>query len=294
MINAENLRKRLIFAAWGIPLGWWVINSTLSVTPRSFATILPGHLAVIFLLVMASYEYIKLLSGSFLKNGFWLSYPWIVVFLALDVIGYAVPMRYAIFLLLVLVAVEAAVWGKKNVGKWRRASLLFSGMVFLYIAGTSMASLYQEPFQSAFRRFDHAMLSQMGVATVVLSTFVCDTMAYFTGCLWGKHHFSSISPNKTIEGSFGGFIGAAVACTLCWVFLKNPAYPVSIGVIMGILIGISAQAGDLLISLIKRHFQVKDASDLIPGHGGILDRFGSLFFTAPIIGLLFWIVKKLT
>jgi phosphatidate cytidylyltransferase len=132
----------------------------------------------------------------------------------------------------------------------------------------------------------------MGVVTVVLSTFICDSMAYFTGCLWGKHHFSTISPNKTIEGSFGGFAGAALACILCWEFLKNPAYSAIIGVLMGILIGVSAQAGDLLISLIKRHFQVKDASDLIPGHGGILDRFGSLFFTAPVIGLFFWIIKK--
>jgi phosphatidate cytidylyltransferase len=76
------------------------------------------------------------------------------------------------------------------------------------------------------------------------------------------------------------------------MFFRSPEYPLGLGVIMGILIGISAQAGDLLISLIKRHFSVKDASDLIPGHGGVLDRFGSLFFAAPTLGLFFWIVHK--
>jgi CDP-diglyceride synthetase len=294
MINADNLRKRLVFAAWGIPVGWYVVNATVSLTPRSFATVLPAHAAIVFLIVMASYEYIKMLSGSFEKNGFWISYPWIVISLALDIIGHPIPMKFTIFILLMLVAVEAVVWGNKNIGKWRRASLLFSGMVFLFIAGTSMLNLYQEPFQSAFRRFDKAMVSQMGVITVVLSVFICDSMAYFTGCLWGKHHFSTISPHKTLEGSFGGFIGAAVTCFLCWRFLKDPNYPLGIGIVMGILIGVSAQAGDLLVSLMKRHFQVKDASDLIPGHGGILDRFGSLFFTAPAIGLFFWIIKNLT
>ena len=64
------------------------------------------------------------------------------------------------------------------------------------------------------------------------------------------------------------------------------------GLIMGLLIGVSAQAGDLLVSLIKRYFKVKNASELIPGHGGILDRFGSVFFTAPTLGLFFWIVNK--
>jgi phosphatidate cytidylyltransferase len=61
---------------------------------------------------------------------------------------------------------------------------------------------------------------------------------------------------------------------------------------MGLFTGISAQAGDLLVSIIKRYFKVKDASDLIPGHGGVLDRFGSVFFTAPTLGLLLWIVNK--
>jgi phosphatidate cytidylyltransferase len=284
-----------VFAAWGIPVGWWVINSTMSLTPRSWEIVLPGQVATVFLIVMACYEYIKLLSVSFPKNGFWMSYFWIVAFLVLEIVDrWSIPMKYAIFILLMIVAFEAIIWGKKNIGKWRRASLLFSAVVFLYIAGTSMLNFYQEPFQSFFRHYRQSMLSQMGVLTVVLSVFICDSAAYFVGSLWGKHHYSTISPNKTIEGSIGGLIGAFISCFLCWTFIRNPAYGIGIGIFMGILIGISAQAGDLLISLIKRHFQVKDASDLIPGHGGVLDRFGSLFFAAPTMGMFFWIVHKLS
>ena len=293
MIKADNLRKRLVFAAWAVPAGWWVINATMSLAPPSVGVFLPGQAAVVLLIVMACYEYIKMLSISFQKNGFWICYPWIIVSLGFDIIGRSIPMKFVIFILLMLVAFEAVVWGKRNIGKWRRASLLFSAMVFLYIAGTSMLGLYQEPFQSMFRHSSRAMFSQMGIITVVLSVFICDTMAYFVGGLFGKHHYSTISPNKTIEGSVGGFVGALIACVICWTFLRNPAYSIGIGVVMGIFIGISAQAGDLLVSLIKRHFQVKDASDLIPGHGGVLDRFGSLFFAAPTVGLFFWIVHKL-
>jgi CDP-diglyceride synthetase len=292
MINARELGKRLIFCAWGIPLGWWIINSAISVVPKSLGTVLPGQIAALLLIILACYEYIKMLAVSFPKNGFWLSYLWIVSFLSLDLIGQSVPMKFAIFILLILVAFEAIVWGDKNTGRWKRASLLFSAIVFLYIAGISLLNFYQEPFQSFFRHFSHPMLSQMGIIMIILSVFLCDSGAYFVGSIWGKHRYSTISPNKTIEGSIGGFLVAFIACPLCWFYWGNPKYPWFIGLIMGLLIGVSAQAGDLLVSLIKRYFKVKNASELIPGHGGILDRFGSVFFTAPTLGLFFWVVNK--
>jgi CDP-diglyceride synthetase len=292
VINTRELGKRLIFCAWGIPAGWWIINSTTSIVPKSLGSVLPGQIAAVFLIILACYEYIKMLAVSFQRNGFWLSYLWIVAFLGLDLFGQSMPMKFAIFILLILVAFEAIVWGDKNTGRWKRASLLFSAIVFLYIAGISLLNFYQEPFQSFFRHFSQPMLSQMGIIMIILSVFLCDSGAYFVGSLWGKHRYSTISPNKTIEGSLGGFLVAFIACPLCWHYWGNPKYPWFMGLIMGLLIGISAQAGDLLVSLIKRYFKVKNASELIPGHGGILDRFGSVFFTAPTLGLFFWIVNK--
>lgn len=292
MINTKDLLKRCSFALWAAPAGWWVINSTMSLIPKSAGTLLPAQVAVFLIIGIACYEYITLLTAPFPKNGFWLSYLWVLPLLGLELFGFDIPLKYAIFVLLLLVAFETIMWGEKNSGKWKRASLLFIGMVFLYIAGTSMLNLYDYPFQSFFRHNLHPLLSQPGVFTVIMSVFMCDTGAYFVGNFWGKHRYSSISPNKTIEGSIGGFAVAVIVCLLCWNYWGNHTYSWLVGIGMSVVIGIAAQVGDLMVSLIKRNFRVKNASDLIPGHGGVLDRFGSVFFTAPALGLFFWIAGK--
>jgi phosphatidate cytidylyltransferase len=163
----------------------------------------------------------------------------------------------------------------------------------MYISGIAVLRFYQDPFQFFFRDFAQPMLSQMGIIVVVGATFLCDTGAYVAGSLWGKHHFSTISPNKTIEGAIGGFVAAVIVGITGWIFFAKPQYPLVIGIIMAILVGIFAQLGDLLVSLIKRYFNVKNASELIPGHGGILDRFGSIFFVAPVTWLFFWLVNRI-
>ncbi|MCX7725355.1 MAG: phosphatidate cytidylyltransferase, partial [Chitinispirillaceae bacterium] len=110
---------------------------------------------------------------------------------------------------------------------------------------------------------------------------------------WGKHHFTKISPKKTIEGSIAGFTGALLICSIGWFFLANKTYPTWVGIILGAIVGVFAQVGDLLVSAIKRYFRVKDASDIIPGHGGILDRFDSVFFTVPVISLFAWLIHRI-
>jgi phosphatidate cytidylyltransferase len=136
------------------------------------------------------------------------------------------------------------------------------------------------------------LVSHLGIIFVLASIFLCDTAAYFAGSLWGRHHFSSVSPNKTIEGLVAGLIAAVLVSSAGWILCASSNYPLWLGPVMGVVIGIAGQAGDLLVSLMKRYFQVKDASNLIPGHGGVLDRFDSLFFAAPILNLFFIAVVK--
>ena len=291
----SNLGKRLLFVAWAVPLGWWVINSDISVLPRSIALIYPGQIGAIALILMATFEYLRMLKIFYPSNGFWFSYVW----LGFQFVLYfdrenTLPTNLSIYLLLMLVALEAFIWGKRNQRKrWVRASLLFSGTAFLYIAAISLLNLYQEPFQSLFRSYQHPMLSQLGIVIVLASIFMCDSGAYIVGSLWGKTHFSSISPKKTIEGSIGGMVAAILVSSIGWWFLANPEYPRWIGLIMGVVIGAFAQIGDLLVSLIKRYFRVKDASAIIPGHGGILDRFDSVFFTAPVLSLFSYVINRI-
>ncbi len=294
-MKPADLGKRLIFALWAIPLGWWLINSDFSFIPSSTGIVYPGHLLTFVLIMTACYEYLKMLSIVYHSNAFWFSYLWLVMQFVLYILNdTSFPSTVGIYILLVLSTAEAVIWGRKNQrNRWVRASLLFIGNVFLNIAAVSMMNLYREPFQSLFVSYPNTMASQLGIIITIGAVFMCDSAAYFTGSIWGKHHFSTISPKKTIEGAVGGLAAAVVVCGIGWFFLANKYYPDWLGIALGIVVGVFAQVGDLLVSLIKRYFRVKDASDIIPGHGGVLDRFGSVFFTAPVICLFAWIVVKI-
>ncbi len=117
---------------------------------------------------------------------------------------------------------------------------------------------------------------------VVIAAFGSDICAYFTGVFLGKHKMApNLSPKKTIEGAIGGLAGSSF---LCWVFgcffMKEQAL---ICLILGLLGGAAGMAGDLTASAFKRKMGIKDYGNLIPGHGGILDRFDSVIFVAPVV-----------
>lgn len=122
--------------------------------------------------------------------------------------------------------------------------------------------------------------------TATLLTFLCiwsaDIGSYIFGKFWGKTPLSIISPKKTIEGAvFGVAASIGMALVVCF-YLDWPKYPFS-GVVLGLLIGIASLLGDLTESMLKRDAGVKDSGQLIPGHGGILDRTDSYIFTAPLV-----------
>lgn len=113
-----------------------------------------------------------------------------------------------------------------------------------------------------------------------------DTAAYFTGRQYGrKKLLPEISPNKTVEGALGGLIGGIVFVMLIGIFIKPYVKDISWFdfASMGIICGLFSQLGDWTASLIKRFTGVKDFGKIIPGHGGVLDRFDSVMITAPLI-----------
>lgn len=122
---------------------------------------------------------------------------------------------------------------------------------------------------------------------IFLSSWGCDTCAYCVGVLIGKHKMApKLSPKKSVEGGVGGVLGAALLGALFALAMNKwggaAAQPLQYAVICGIG-GMISQIGDLAASAIKRNHDIKDYGKLIPGHGGILDRFDSVIFTAPII-----------
>lgn len=126
---------------------------------------------------------------------------------------------------------------------------------------------------------------------IFLCSWGCDTAAYCVGMLIGKHKLAPrLSPKKSIEGAIGGVVGAAllggIYAAIAGSYLTdNKNLIIAYGIICAVGAVIS-QIGDLAASAIKRNYDIKDYGNLIPGHGGILDRFDSIIFTAPVIYLL--------
>lgn len=108
---------------------------------------------------------------------------------------------------------------------------------------------------------------------------ICDSCAYFIGKLFGKTKFSPSSPNKTLEGVIGGVVCASIFGTLIGVFV----YSFALSLFCSIFVSIFAVIGDLLESYIKRQAGIKDSGDLIPGHGGILDRIDAIIIASFVM-----------
>ena len=122
---------------------------------------------------------------------------------------------------------------------------------------------------------------------VFIAPWMTDTFAYFCGRLFGRHKLiPSVSPKKTIEGSIGGIVFCILGC-IAYRLIINSFYdnlpPVWIFAVLGFVVSIVSQIGDLMFSLIKRRYGIKDYGVLFPGHGGVLDRFDSVIATAPLI-----------
>ena len=126
---------------------------------------------------------------------------------------------------------------------------------------------------------------------IFLCSWGCDTCAYCVGMLIGKHKMSpKLSPKKSVEGAVGGVAGAALLTALyCFIF-RSPMHlergEIVILAVIAAIAGLISMVGDLTASAIKRNYDIKDYGKLIPGHGGILDRFDSMIITAPIIYFL--------
>lgn len=124
---------------------------------------------------------------------------------------------------------------------------------------------------------------------IFLSAWTTDTMAYFVGKKFGKHkieRISHISPNKTLEGFIGGGISCVIVIVIYGILFKqNLNLSIPLLILLGALTGIFAQYGDLVASSIKRFTGIKDFGNLIPGHGGILDRFDSIVMISIVVFL---------
>lgn len=166
------------------------------------------------------------------------------------------------------------------------------------VSVTAFGALYASALPSfviAIRHGANAGVKSWPLAALVLLplalTWICDTAAMAAGNAFGGPKLAPVlSPNKTWAGAIAGFVAAVVFAVLLggWV-LPRVGLSLDAGrlVLVGAAVGLVAQVGDVAESLFKREVQVKDSSNLIPGHGGVLDRFDSLYFVLPVSAGLF-------
>ena len=151
--------------------------------------------------------------------------------------------------------------------------------MFLGLFGSSLLGIRE------FYSIDDELYLNGGylIISIMATIWICDSAAFFGGTALGKHKlFPRVSPNKTWEGAVFGFIFAIITMVIAkFVVLDFLEWKDVIAI--GLIVGTIGQIGDLVESLFKRDAGVKDSSSLIPGHGGIFDRFDSLLFSSPVI-----------
>jgi phosphatidate cytidylyltransferase len=158
----------------------------------------------------------------------------------------------------------------------------------------AIAFPFQTDWAAIFKSFDLGLLPQS--FTLTLLSFLCiigaDVFAYLFGKWLGRTRLSDISPKKTVEGAMFGILSSIIVAIVGgWLLDWHNAFIG--GVALGSLIGLTSLLGDLTESLLKRDAGVKDSGELIPGHGGMLDRTDSYIFTAPLVYYFFTLILPL-
>ncbi len=167
----------------------------------------------------------------------------------------------------------------------REEHIRFETVLYVMFAGGIMPMLLASFVQIGLRDDNYSAY----LFLPFVAAFPSDSGAYFAGYLWGKRKaFPHLSPKKTIEGCIGGAVSAIVFMILYGIVLVQLGLTVNyfILALYGIFGSLACQLGDLAFSAVKRQYGIKDYGNLIPGHGGMLDRFDSMHFTAPMIAIL--------
>ncbi len=189
-----------------------------------------------------------------------------------DMTGSFMMMQFILMLAVVSMFVVAVIWHKKV--SFADISTMFFVTAYVSAGMLHIRLVYNGEFGLAM------------IFAALVAAFLTDTGAYFSGYFFGKHKLiPEVSPKKTIEGAIGGVIVAMLSMLVYgWIltFFGINTNLLNI-VIIGGVASVMSQFGDLSASLIKRSLGIKDYGDIMPGHGGVLDRIDSLLFTAPVI-----------
>jgi len=263
------MKELLVRTASGLVLAAMLIGGILF-SPWTYAALL------LFIVVVGTFEMARLqrmnsVDGIVIGEAFALGTFGLAALVALEVIGQRWLLLECVFLMIpFLYALFSVKYDAKPIFTY-----LFATFTFLCLPSSMMLFMYRSDL---FGDMAHPGL----IVLIFCLLWANDVFAYLTGKLLGKHKlFPRISPGKTIEGSIGGLVFTVIAVAVFahyadWLPLSAAMGMAAIAVVFGTL-------GDLCESMLKRQAGVKDSGKLIPGHGGILDRFDSVMFSVPFI-----------
>ncbi len=177
------------------------------------------------------------------------------------------------------------------------AGVFYRGKVEISAIGTLVAmEMYVVFAVSSILLLRDLRYGQYVYLLVFISSWVTDTGAYFVGKSIGRHKLiPEVSPKKTVEGAVGGFVTGVLFLVLYGAVIGATTYAIPqywYLAIAGGVMSLVSMLGDLIASLLKRHYDIKDYGWLLPGHGGILDRFDSVFATAPFLFFLYYFIPE--
>lgn len=277
----SDLKSRVGVALWGVPL-------------LLFLIVMGGYYFLLFVLIInavALWEFFAIQRHQEIYPYTWLGVGLSTVFLF---VSYEQPGLWMETTLLILLPLLMRMLVRQPGKSQLNAMFTLGGIAyitFFLAALLSLSRLMETEYFVSGLYID--FFSGKFVVCVIGAIWLCDTAAYFGGKHFGKHKLApNVSPKKTVEGAFFGLLAAVLAFLLLrWLLI--PVMPIHLAVISGVLIGVFGQVGDLVESRFKRDAGVKDSSHILPGHGGILDRFDSFIFVAPVLWLLFYYAPRL-
>lgn len=266
-LEGRNLLLRVIVALVGIPLILYLVLSG-------------GWRVVLFagvLTFLGAWEWADLCGLWSMKGLYGLAIVGPALLLAATLLGGAEGwMGAAIFVVFfAFILAQAGPW--KEIGAVRSIGATVLGVLYIGFFGLMI------PISDGRGSVTAADGGKL-IAAALCMVWLGDTLAYFGGSAWGMHRLApTISPKKSWEGAVFGFVGSVLGAGIAW-FLFRPQ-TLLFGELLGLgaVIGIIGQIGDLAESLVKRDAQKKDSSNILPGHGGVLDRFDSFLFSLPVL-----------
>lgn len=227
--------------------------------------------------LLAFYEFCLMAKNKGINANLWLGYVGII-FLVLNRYFHLSVSTYNFLLLFLVVGSLIELFRNNGSAIYNLGTTLF-GVLYLGLFAGALVGLRE--FYPLLQ--NHYSWGGYLIISVFASIWLCDSAAYYGGTALGKHRlFLRVSPKKSWEGAVFGFVFAVLTMFASkYIILGFLSWNSALA--LGVIIGVIGQLGDLVESLLKRDANVKDSSNILPGHGGIFDRFDSLLLTAPVI-----------